>query len=211
MIWPSPLAGEGGAHAPDEGLHWRKSFALSAPHPPLRSAMVPPLPQGERVGFVGEDMLVHVATIIGAHGIKGEVKVRSFTAVPKDFASYGPLTSQNGHVFEIKKIRPQTDDFICMLMNVADRNAAEALRGTELFVAREKLPPLKEGEFYLSDLQGKICFADGKALGPVAGFQNFGAGELMELASGLLIPVSCIASVGEQVILNLPDGFLNEE
>jgi len=156
-------------------------------------------------------MLVHVATIIAAHGLKGEVKVKSFTSLPKAFASYSPLSAKDGRVFEIVKFRPQTDDFICILMNVSDRNAAEALRGTELFVAREKLPPLKEGEFYLSDLQGKNCFAGVKALGPVVGFQNFGAGELLELESGILVPVSYVASVGEGVILNLPDGYLDDE
>ena len=155
--------------------------------------------------------MIHVATIIGAHGIKGEVKLRSFTSDPKAFASYGPLTATDGRVFEVMKFRAQISDFICVLTNIADRNAAEALRGTELFVARDKLPALKQGEIYLSDVQGKQALADGKNLGRIIGFQNFGAGELMELESGMLVPVSSIASVSDIVTLNLPEGYLSEE
>ena len=155
--------------------------------------------------------LIHLATIIGAHGIKGEVKVKSFTSDLKAFAAYGPLTDKDGRVFEVKKLRAQINDFICVLSNITDRNAAEALRGTELFVAREKLPSLKQGEIYLSDLQGKQAVSDGKALGLIIGFQNFGAGELLELESGMLIPFSFIATVADIVKLNLPEGYLNEE
>ena len=155
--------------------------------------------------------MIHVATIIAAHGIKGEVKVKSFTAVAKAFASFGPLVTKDGRSFEIKNVRPQKDDFLCVLNNVSDRNAAEALRGLELFVAREKLPSLNEGEIYLSDVQGKQAVADGKNLGRIIGFQNFGAGELMELEGGMLVPVSCIVSVTDAVLLNLPEGYLNEE
>ena len=154
--------------------------------------------------------MIHVATIIGAHGIKGEVKVKSFTSDPKAFGSYGLLTDNAGRVFEIKKLRTQINDFICVLSNVGDRNASEALRGTELFVARDKLPALKAGEIYLSDIQGKEATAEGKTLGRIVGFQNFGAGELIELEGGMLIPVSCINSVTDSVSLNLPEGFLDE-
>ena len=155
--------------------------------------------------------MIHVATIIGAHAIKGEVKLRSFTSDPKAFASYGPLISKDGVTFDVVKFRAQINDFICVLMNVSDRNAAEALRGTELFVARDKLPALKDGEIYLSDVQGKEAMAEGKNLGRIVGFQNFGAGELMELESGMLVPVSSIVSVFDIVTLNLPEGYLSEE
>ena len=155
--------------------------------------------------------MIHVATIVTAHGIKGEVKVKSFTSVPKAFASYGPLVAKDGRSFEIKNVRPQKDEFLCVLNNVSDRNAAESLRGTELFVAREKLPRLNEGEIYLSDVQGKQAVVEGKTLGRIIGFQNFGAGELMELEGGMLLPVSCIVSVAATVALNLPEGYLNDE
>ena len=155
--------------------------------------------------------LIHVATILGAHGIKGEVKVKSLTAVPKAFAGFGPLAARDGRLFEILKSKQAKDHFICVLSNVTDRNAAEALRGTELFVAREKLPDLKEGEVYLSDVQGKAAVAEGKSLGRIIGFQNFGAGELMELEGGMLVPVSFISKVADDVVLNLPEGYLSEE
>jgi ribosomal 30S subunit maturation factor RimM len=85
------------------------------------------------------------------------------------------------------------------------------LRGTELFVGRENLPALNDGEFYLSDVQGKAAVAGGKSLGRIVGFQNFGAGELMELEGGMLIPVSFISKVADDVVLNLPEGYLSEE
>ena len=155
--------------------------------------------------------MIHVATIVAAHGIKGEVKVKSYTAEPKGFAFYGPLSAPDGRKFEIKTVRPQKDDFLCTLNNITDRNAAEALRGTELFVAREKLPALKDAEFYLSDAQGKQAVVQGKDLGRVIGFQNFGAGELMELDNGMLIPIFYIATIDDTVTLNLPEGYLEAE
>lgn len=155
--------------------------------------------------------LIHVATILGAHGIKGEVKVKSLTSVPKAFAGFGPLAARDGRMFEVLKSKQAKDHFICVLSNVTDRNAAEALRGTELFVGREKLPDLKEGEVYLSDVQGKAAVTEGKSLGRIIGFQNFGAGELMELDGGMLVPVACISSVADVVTLNLPDGYLDDE
>ena len=155
--------------------------------------------------------LIYVATILGAHGIKGEVKVKSLTSVPKAFAGFGPLAARDGRLFDLLKSKQAKDHFICVLRNVTDRNAAEALRGTELFVAREKLPALKDGEVYLSDVQGKAAVAEGKNLGRIVGFQNFGAGELMELEGGMLIPVSFIGSVAEVVELNLPEGYLEDE
>jgi 16S rRNA processing protein RimM len=156
-------------------------------------------------------MKVHVATILGAHGIKGEVKIKSLTGDPQAFASYGPLASADGRSFDVIRCKPAKEGFICTLRNVVDRNASEALRGTDLFVDRASLPRLKDGAFYLFDLEGKQASAEGKDLGRIIGFQNFGAGELMELEGGMLIPVSFIASVSEVVALNLPDGFLNAE
>lgn len=155
--------------------------------------------------------MIHVATIVGAHGIRGEVKVKSLTEIPQAFASYGALTTSDGHSFEVKKLRAQKDCFICVLSNISDRDAAEALRGTELFVPREKLPALKADEIYLSDVQGKEAVAGENKLGRITGFQNFGAGELMELENGMLIPVSFIASVGDAVTLNLPEGYLSDD
>lgn len=158
----------------------------------------------------GEDKFIPVCVIIGAHGIRGDVKIKSLTATPSAFATYGPLTASDGRSFEITRSKPATDHFICTLKNVTDRNQAETLKGIELLVAREKLPKLPEGEFYLSDLNGKDLVTDGKSLGPIVGFQNYGAGDLMELQSGELIPVTFIKTVDEKVLVDLPEGYLDE-
>ncbi len=146
-----------------------------------------------------------LGVITGAHGIKGEVKVKSFTADPKAIASYGPLQTVDGKAVEILKLKPAKDHFICTLKTVPDRNAAEALRGVELFVDRAKLPP----EPLLADLVGRTVTHNSIAIGTITGFQNFGAGELFELDNGLLIPVRFMTS--EDVAVDLPDGFLDKE
>ncbi len=154
--------------------------------------------------------LIPVGVILGAHGIRGDVKIKSFTADPSAFSSYGPLAASDGRIFEITKSKAATDHFICTLKGVTDRNQSEALKGTELLVAREKLPKLPEGEFYLSDLNGKELEAGGNSLGHIVGFQNYGAGDLMELQSGELVPVSFITRVAEKVLVDLPEGYLDE-
>jgi 16S rRNA processing protein RimM len=146
-----------------------------------------------------------LARITGAHGIRGEVKIRSFTDDPKAFATYGPLQTADGTEVNITRLKPAKDEFICTLMTVTDRNAAEALKGIELFVDRTKLPP----EPLLADLVGRPVTHKDQPLGTIAGFQNFGAGELMELDNGLLIPARFITS--DAVTVDLPDGFLDKE
>ena len=177
---------------------------------PLTSPIGPADGSPSSPAHAGEDKFIPVGVIMGAHGIRGEVKVKSFTAIPSAFASYGPLSASDGRIFEVAKSKPASDHFICTLKNIIDRNQAEALKGTELLVAREKLPKLQDGEFYLSDLKDKHLVADGKSLGTITGFQNYGAGDLMELESGMLVPVSFIRKIGEQILVDLPDGYLDE-
>src|SRR5687767_9090093 len=93
--------------------------------------------------------MVLVGLITSAHGIKGEVKLRSFTADPEAIAAYSPLETANGEKIAIAKLRAQKDGFIAILKGVTDRNRAEALRGTELFVPRVRLPEPDEGEVYI--------------------------------------------------------------
>jgi 16S rRNA processing protein RimM len=163
--------------------------------------------------------LVLLGVITGAHGIKGEVKLRSFTADPKSIASYGPLTSRQGETFEIIGLKPAKDDFICTLKNVTDRTRAEALKGTELFVARGRLPAAAANEVYHHDLIGMpVHLGDGSRLGEVAGVLNFGAGDLLEVAvpdggETVLIPLtSDFAKVmDDRIVANLPDGYLDPE
>lgn len=153
--------------------------------------------------------LILIGRILGAHGIRGAVKLKSFAATPADIASYKPLTSADGRSFEILRLKPARDEFIADLKDVRDRDAAEALKGTDLFVARDRLPAPAEGEFYLADLVGRTVVAAGQTLGTVAGIQNYGAGDLLELADGTLIPVSFVTGSTGDVTVDLPEGFLD--
>jgi 16S rRNA processing protein RimM len=151
-----------------------------------------------------------IGRITGAHGIRGAVKLKSFATMPSDIAAYGPLLTGDGRQIEILRLKPAKDEFIADLKDVCDRNAAEALQGTDLFVARARLPSPKPDEFYLADLIGKAAIADGTRIGLVTGIQNFGAGDLLELDNGTLLPVAFVSNLSEDVTLALPQGFLDE-
>ena len=124
-----------------------------------------------------------VAQIGAAHGIRGEVRLRSFTQDPAAVTSYGPLESEDGKQrFTIEALRPSKDVFVARLKGVADRDAAEALTNLRLYVSRDKLPPAEEGEFYHADLVGLAAvMPDGAPLGTVTAILNFGAGDLVEI------------------------------
>jgi 16S rRNA processing protein RimM len=160
--------------------------------------------------------------IVGAHGIKGEVKLKSFTYDPLSVGRYGPLQSSSGQQFEITKLKAAKDDFIASLKNVNDRNAAEALKGIELFVAREKLPKLKTREAYAHDLMGlDVVLENGTTLGKLVAMPNYGAGDLLEVAvegnsETVLIPFTNAFVPQEdfgsgKIIVNLPDGYLDDD
>lgn len=126
-----------------------------------------------------------LGVISGAHGIKGEVKITSFTEDPGSIADFGPLTDKAGaQAFKIRSARVhKANVLIARLDGVTDRNGAEALKGAELFVARDLLPPPETDEFYYSDLIGLAAQThDGAAFGRVAAVHNFGAGDLLEIA-----------------------------
>ena len=98
---------------------------------------------------------VQMAVIGAAHGIKGELRVKTFTGDPLALADYGPLYARDGRAFEIADIRPANEVVVVRFKGVDDRNAAEALTGTELFVDRSALPEdMDEDEFYHADLVG---------------------------------------------------------
>ncbi len=128
--------------------------------------------------------LIVMGVITSAHGIRGEVKIRSFTEVPEDIASYGPLLLDNGpERVEILRLRPTKGAFIAKLKGVDDRNAAELLRGKQLKLPRESLPAIEEEDtFYHSDLVGlKAEKEDGAPAGEVVAVHDFGAGDLLEI------------------------------
>jgi 16S rRNA processing protein RimM len=123
--------------------------------------------------------------ITGAHGIRGDVIVRTHTADPADIAAYGPLTDKDGaNPLSLTVIRVSDKGVIARVKGVADRNGAEALKGRELFVARAKLPKTSDAEYYHADLIGlEAVTEDGQPYGRVIAVQNFGAGDLLEIRS----------------------------
>ncbi|MDH4987289.1 ribosome maturation factor RimM [Aminobacter anthyllidis] len=137
---------------------------------------------------------IQMAVIGAAHGIKGELRVKTFTGDPLALADYGPLYAKDGRAFEIAAIRPANEVVVVRFKGVADRNAAEALTGTELFVDRSALPDDgDEGEFYHADLVGlAVRDENGEPVGKVFAVQNYGGGDILEIQyqgrKGVLIP-----------------------
>ena len=153
---PSPPRGEGRGEGQSAS-----AVASDCPSPN-------PLPGGERA--------IVVAAVIGAHGVAGEVRLKVFADDLKPFKSF------NDGALTLKSLRPTPQGAIARFAQVADRNAAEALRGTELTVPRAALPPLAEGEYYHADLIGLPAVSDtGEALGRVVLVENFGAGDVLEI------------------------------
>jgi len=127
--------------------------------------------------------LVLLGRISAAHGVRGEVKINSFTDVPEDIAAYGPLKDGAGRRFFIRQARAHKGMSVTAVIDgVTDRNAAEALKGVALYVAREMLPEADEDEWYHADLIGLAVFSpEGEGLGEIIAVQNFGAGDLLEI------------------------------
>jgi 16S rRNA processing protein RimM len=173
-----------------------------------------------RSGQDGENRLVCVAHIGAAHGLKGEVRLYSFTEEPEAFARYGPLQTADGaRRFDIEKLRAAKDHFIAKLSGIDDRNAAEALRDVELYVPRTRLPEPEDAEtFYHADLIGlSVVGRTGEALGSVVALHNFGAGDLLEIAlkdgSTVLLPftetaVPIVDVAGGRIVVAPPEGLL---
>jgi len=163
--------------------------------------------------------LVLMGAILGAHGIKGDVKVKSFAAKPAAIAEYGPLTdTKHKRSFELSIVGAAKGVLIGRIAGITDRNAAEALKGVELFVDRERMPAPKDPEeYYLADLIGLAAF-DGKGakLGEIVSVDNYGAGDLLlvvpENGEGFVVPftkafVPVVDVKGGRVVLDLPADF----
>ena len=126
---------------------------------------------------------VLLGAVIGAHGIKGEVRVKTFTADPDTLGAYGPLTTDDGrHLRVIALHAGKPGEAVVRFDGVADRNGAEALKGRQLFVPRDALPDPEADEFYHADLVGLAVEDSSNApLGRVRALHNFGAGDVMEV------------------------------
>ncbi len=122
--------------------------------------------------------------VVGApHGIKGEVRIKSFTTDPTDIGAYGPLFDAQGNRYTIRSARVQKNVVVARIAEVTDRNHAERLNGRELFIDRAALPePDADDEFYLEDLVGfAVETLAGEAVGTVLAFHDFGAGDVVEI------------------------------
>lgn len=136
---------------------------------------------------------VLLAVVLGVHGLKGEVRVKAFTAGPEKLGAYGPLHSKDGRLFTVEALRPgKSGEAVAALAEVRDRDAAEALKGTELFVKRGALPETESGEFYHADLVGLDAEdAHGRRIGKVLSVQNYGAGDVLVI----------LADSGDEILL----------
>jgi len=165
---------------------------------------------------------VCVAAVATAHGIRGALKLRCFTERPEDAAAYGPVYDRQGRrLFALKIIGQSRGGMLVEAEGIRDRNAAEALRGEELFVPRSALPDLDADEFYHGDLEGlEVLRPDGSRLGVVRGLANFGAGDILEVLADdgrtLNLPfdratVPAVDLEAGRLIVEPPAGLLPED
>lgn len=152
------------------------------------------------------DRPVTLAVIAGAHGVAGEVRLKLFTESLESFAAH---TAFNGGALTLKSARAGTSGAIARFAEIADRSAAEALRGTALAVPRSALPPLGPGEYYHADLIGLPAISTtGEALGVCVTVENFGAGDLLEIErpdkSRFMVPMSreAVPEWGERIVID---------
>lgn len=124
---------------------------------------------------------VTLAAIAGAHGVRGEVRLKLFGEDAQGLRAFSVFDA-GGRKLTLKSVRPANQGAVAAFAEITDRSAAEALRGTVLTVPRSALPPLGEGEYYHHDLIGLPCVStDGAAIGHVAAVENFGAGDILEI------------------------------
>ena len=156
-----------------------------------------------------------VARIGAAHGVRGAVKLWTFTEDPLAVRDYGPLTTRDGaRQFEVTHAREAKDHLVATIKGIATREDAERLNGIELYIAREKLPETDEGEYYHADLIGLAAVnAANEPLGRVTAIHNFGAGDIIEIAPAqgptMLLPftnavVPTVDLAGGRVVIELP-------
>jgi 16S rRNA processing protein RimM len=173
--------------------------------------------------MAGRGKLVLLGEFGRAHGLKGEVRLKSFTEDPKAIARYSPLQSEDGRSFTLKGVRPagggSPDLVIVRVEGVATREAAEALNRVRLYAPRERLHRSEgEGEFLLADLIGlAVRDKDGRALGTVVTVPNYGGGDLLEIApddggATALLPfteafVPVVDTAGGYAVVDAPDLF----
>lgn len=166
-----------------------------------------------------KDGLIPVGVIGAARGLKGDLRVKSYTADPRAIGSYGPLTNASGsEVFKVKVIGEQKGVLLVRIKGVEDRNGADAMKGQTLYIERDRLPKPDEDEFYFMDLVGLDAeLGDGSPFGQVVDADDYGGGPFLEVASRdhgrVLIPFTkaCVPNVnitGKKVVIDPPPGLL---
>lgn len=164
--------------------------------------------------------MVCVGAVTGARGLKGDVRIKSFTADPGDVAAYGPVTDETGErSFGIRVTGRSKDQLIARIDGIEDRDAAEALKGTELYVPRSALPETEAGTYYHADLVGLgVETGGGRALGRIKAVHNFGAGDVIEVVAdegrGVMVPfndrvVTAVDLKNRRVVIEPPKGLLD--
>jgi 16S rRNA processing protein RimM len=167
--------------------------------------------------------MILMGAIAGVHGIRGEVKVKSFTEDPMSIAAYGPLYDDKGRAFALKLTSKAAKDSIVIarIDGIADRSAAEALKGRRLYAPREALPTIEaEDEFYAGDLIGlAVEDESGKDYGKVADVQDYGAGPILVIGEGdaaFDLPfadgfVPVVDLKGGKIVIALPADFFSSQ
>jgi 16S rRNA processing protein RimM len=157
---------------------------------------------------VGRDVLL--AAVTGAQGLKGEVKIKLFTARPDALPRYGVLHTKAGRKLKITAFRPGKEgEAVIAFEGIGDRKDAEALKGTELFVDRAVLPDTDEDEFYHADLIGlEVRDSEGRVLGKVSTLHNFGASDVLEFSRVDGDSVHLAFTKETVPVINIADGFI---
>ena len=166
--------------------------------------------------------LICVARIGAAHGVRGAVKLWTFTEDPLAVKAYGPLTTKDGaRQFEVATAREAKDHLVATFKGVATREDAERLNGIELYIAREKLPDTDEDEYYHADLIGLAAVSPAdEPIGRVIAIHNFGAGDIIEIAppngATMLLPftnavVPTVDLAKGHVVIELPGEIVGDE
>ncbi len=168
----------------------------------------------------GQAARVCVGVVIGARGVKGDVRIKSFTDDPEDIGAYGPVEIENAAGrFDVKVTGVAKGVVTARLKEVRNRDQAEALKGARLFVNAARLPEAEEDEFYVSDLIGLNAMGPDGSLGVVKGVEDFGAGDVLEIRGGefgaVLVPFTkvCVPEVRLSegvVVIDPPDGLLDD-
>ena len=168
-----------------------------------------------------QNPLICVGAVVGAFGVRGEVRLKSFCATPEDIQHYSPLLSEDGkQSFSFTLTGMVKNGFSARLDKIATKEQAEELRGLRLFTKRDHLPSLPDDEYYYADLIGlDVLDTGGTSLGQVKNVLNHGAGDLLEihgpdLKASVLLPFT-LASVptvdlaAGRIIVDPPDGLLS--